>query len=66
MSANTRKIVASPMPAARATWLVVTFAPYSATSGSAAATIISRRCSGLIPGARRRVVSLAVVSCVMA
>ncbi|GII05604.1 hypothetical protein Pta02_76120 [Planobispora takensis] len=54
MSAKTRKTVPSPMPAARAIRLVVTAAPYSATNGSAAATIIVLRSSVLIAGARRR------------
>ncbi|GGK98628.1 hypothetical protein Ppa06_66840 [Planomonospora parontospora subsp. parontospora] len=43
------------MPAARAMRLVVTAAPYSATSGSVVATIIALRSSILIAGARRRV-----------
>lgn len=33
-------MVASPMPAARATWLVVTAVPYSETRGSAASLIL--------------------------
>lgn len=56
LSAKTRKIVPSPMPAARAIFAVVTAAPYSAISGIAVWMIISRRCSGDMAGARRRVV----------
>ncbi|GHJ20489.1 hypothetical protein TPA0909_21030 [Streptomyces albus] len=50
---KTRKIVPSPIPAARAIFAVVTSGPYSMTSGSAAVTIIARRCSALIAGALR-------------
>lgn len=46
----------SPMPAARAIFAVVTAAPYSAISGIAVWMIIARRSSGVIAGARRRVV----------
>ncbi|GHJ35263.1 hypothetical protein Sm713_08720 [Streptomyces sp. TS71-3] len=42
------------MPAARAIRLVVIAAPCSAISGSATVTIIARRSSMLMPGARRR------------
>ncbi|GHH77593.1 hypothetical protein GCM10018793_26040 [Streptomyces sulfonofaciens] len=49
-----RKTVASPIPAARAIRLVVTAVPCSAISGRATATIIARRSSTLMPGARRR------------
>lgn len=56
LSAKTRKIVPSPMPAARAIFAVVTAAPYSAISGIAVWMIIARRCSGDMAGARRRVV----------
>lgn len=50
LSAKTRKIVPSPMPAARAIFAVVTAAPYSAISGIAVWMIISRRRSGDMPG----------------
>lgn len=50
LSAKTRKIVPSPMPAARAIFAVVTAAPYSAISGIAVWMIIARRCSGSMPG----------------
>jgi hypothetical protein len=43
------------MPAARAIFAVVTAEPYSVISGIAVWMIISRRCSGDMAGARRRV-----------
>ena len=46
LSGKTRKIVPSAMPAASAISRVVTAAPWSQTSGTAAAMIADRRCSG--------------------
>jgi hypothetical protein len=54
VSAKTRKMVASPMSAARAIWAVVTAAPCSATKAKAARTMASPFWSAVIPGARRR------------
>ena len=46
LSGKTRKIVPSAMPAASAISRVVTAAPWSQTSGTAAATMAARRSSG--------------------
>ena len=53
LSAKTRKIVPSAMPAASAIWRVVTISPCSSSSGSIASMIIARRSSGGRDSARR-------------
>ena len=58
LSAKTRKIVPSAMPAASAIWRVVTARPCSFSSGTVAATIAARRSSGAIGSARPRRVAV--------
>ena len=55
LSAKTRKIVPSAMPAASAIWRVVIERPSRLSSGTVAATMAARRSSGAIGSARPRV-----------
>ena len=54
LSGNTRKRVPSAMPAASATWRVVTCSPCSMSSGMAASTMLRRRSSNGSDAARVR------------